>query len=685
MAGSNVIKIVAGGLYHHGLYNKEFFAKYEDTHKAGSLVLSEDFSLPNSAEIINGEWIKDSKIISSEFGLEPRVLTKKGKLEYTFTGNNIALRMEVASGWGTAEVRINGGKPSMVIGATTAVDTISFDAVTSERKDLLIVDGLPDGQHTLTLYFNNEESGINPKWCAVNGFIVYGTSDDTVSKDGWVIRSEEDVVPNHNQGTIYMTNGSEYEVVNLEVTTSPDSDLAVLNDDLTPFTSKTSNQLLNNGSSFEVVFRPRILATDREGKRTLTLLISWQERPLITPAAPMVDKQVSISYEYNLQYVPPFDLENVRVEDGKVTWDPIDPNRVNLNIPRDNRGIQTVAEYWRYPAQIIQLSSEQPKLGNDYDLVVFNTKNHSYDDVKEWQRLGIINLGMVPFGGEEGDDPTTVDWYVKLADSLVPRVLHERTLLTETLTYTDESLVSGYKYDRGVTVTDAPLDIGHTPIVKKADGSYFYNVGSEVKVDYEKGKITFHLPDGGTNLPSEGDSITVTYYKRGFNADGLVMDGLDKNDQYPENSFNNTLVENSTKLKARYPNKLFACRGGFDLLDSLVPLCDYVVYDSCFSDYDSETGSYFKVPNDANKAAVQQKLNDKRVSHSFEVLSLDYCPESSALEVESAEYTRTKGYIGSTVSIDSSSPKPIIEVLTPYAPVTTNSWVKFREHKLGNH
>lgn len=1010
MAIEDRVKIRSGESYHHGLYNKEFFNKYTGAHDAGSnLVLTEKFALPGTTPIIDGAWLKDlnneinateADTIDKVFGKEPRVYTKRGKLEFTFTGTNIGLRMEIYSNWGSADVYIDGVKPSLIPNVVQPVDVVEFDAsklpwtnnpnrkpwepeaaLGKERKDYVLASGLTDTEHKLTLYFNNIETENAYGWCAINGFMVYDTTANTLSRDGWVITSEDDAPIGHNLESIAVMANMANPVTDLRLTLDATSDLEVLNDDLTPFTDVVYETLPADGNYLILPFRPKISAITRDGTRTASFTLSWlQSEPgdfsvgaetgppslvalppnhpdiaytgtwyadsdgtggvprkfadvvgasfefdvygtffdiyiqqnfgwgnleiyvddnlvstlpchaddaiggMITPSiltgklnasdysrvrvvnaepsspdhSPIgvfmgvsfltsqtgYREQVNLTYTYNLKYVPPFDLENVRIEDGKVTWDDIDVTRVDLTIPRDNRGVETVTEYWRYPTQITQYSSGYTETMTEYDLVIFEPGSQSYDDVKEWQRLGIINLGYVSFGEEDGwntnpwgavnqtpwigdgtgpggyasyylkggyhagefqecihdeqkfkgtktcaegqpeyyqsvgrcggactQDSRTgyndysiggvcnaghtredfwvrsasiacvndacpdyaplnqkcpkyettwgnymqdfsvmttdfpdengiwssyytnsahPDWYAKLADYWLPKVFHEQVQVTEELRFEDHRVETGELNAQGVLVTKPPMDIGFTPIVKRVSDGYLYDVGGEVGPDYQTGVLKFYMEDDNPKLPAVDEIIEVTYYQRGLNADGVFMDTVDTVDVYPSEDFKQGMIDNTRLLKERYPNKFFCSNRGFAIVEQMTEYCNYVMFESYFSDYDNETGEYSKLVDQGSidyNQEVHDLLSKSREKNDFEVVGLNYCSNDAkddVLRAEIAEDGRDRGYLTWSSTIELNDPLPNDEIVTPYAPVTTNVWTKFREHKIGN-
>lgn len=118
----------------------------------------------------NGEWYSDAGDLTNPKEIrEPRAYCIIGKYTQVFSGTNIIVRIETDSGRGTMKVKIDGVAPSAIVGLTTYLDTINFDADTSLLGkgyfDITIADGLADTTHTLELFAEN----TNQKYIAVIG------------------------------------------------------------------------------------------------------------------------------------------------------------------------------------------------------------------------------------------------------------------------------------------------------------------------------------------------------------------------------------------------------------------------------------------------------------------------------------------------------------------------------------
>lgn len=143
------------------------------------------FTLPGGATV-RGEWVAEGGDASlPPAKREPRILAKKGKLVLAFTGTNISVRVGLNPNWGVGQVYIDGKKPSLIAGLSTAMDSFSCDSNAhsswgNEYVDITLADGLTDGAHTLEVYCNNLTAGAGG-FVVVTGFKVY--SQSRVSRD----------------------------------------------------------------------------------------------------------------------------------------------------------------------------------------------------------------------------------------------------------------------------------------------------------------------------------------------------------------------------------------------------------------------------------------------------------------------------------------------------------------------
>ena len=119
----------------------------------------------------------------------------------------------------------------------------------------------------------------------------------------------------------------------------------------------------------------------------------------------------TVSLIYNLSYIPPFAPDNVRLEGGQIVWDDPNLSRIDTAIPRDNAGVVKHNVYFRFPTFCVFYQQGRQDLLAEYDILIIEPRSVSRKDVEEWQAKGIIVLGYVTMGEEDGmqTDPYSQD------------------------------------------------------------------------------------------------------------------------------------------------------------------------------------------------------------------------------------------------------------------------------------
>ncbi|PLC44572.1 hypothetical protein C0Q88_07790 [Ralstonia pickettii] len=138
----------------------------DDYYPVSAFVTQNTFKMPGSSTDIYGQWTSDDGDLSiAQPKREPRVFATKGKLILDFAGTCLILRIELNSSWGKGQIYIDGAKPS-TMGLTTALDAIDCNADNylgiegAQYRDIVVADGLANGNHRLELYVNNGASGF---------------------------------------------------------------------------------------------------------------------------------------------------------------------------------------------------------------------------------------------------------------------------------------------------------------------------------------------------------------------------------------------------------------------------------------------------------------------------------------------------------------------------------------------
>jgi hypothetical protein len=116
------------------------------------------FSYPGSSTVVSPNWIVDVDPVLAANIQERRTFCDKGKAVVNFTGTTCIIRVGISTGWGSADVYIDGVRPSTIANVVSPLDTVSSDEtvnVNTGYYDYVLADNLSPGPHTLELYINN--------------------------------------------------------------------------------------------------------------------------------------------------------------------------------------------------------------------------------------------------------------------------------------------------------------------------------------------------------------------------------------------------------------------------------------------------------------------------------------------------------------------------------------------------
>lgn len=208
------LQISTGGFY-SGL-NAENLR--DDFKSSDNIVTFDKFSLVGSSTLIYGAWTADSGDITlPNSRKEPRVFCTKGKMQTTVSGTAVYVRLQLNSGWGTASVYIDGVKPSTISGIVTALDTLNCNSDTytgvigTQYMDILVADGIPDGNHLVEIYANNSS---DKAFFVTSGVKGRGYRQFSKTFNAW--RTAPSTKTNYN--TITLSNQGAEDIVNTTLT-----------------------------------------------------------------------------------------------------------------------------------------------------------------------------------------------------------------------------------------------------------------------------------------------------------------------------------------------------------------------------------------------------------------------------------------------------------------------------------
>lgn len=128
----------------------------------------------------------------------------------------------------------------------------------------------------------------------------------------------------------------------------------------------------------------------------------------------------NIGLNYTLNLIPPFAPANpVLGTTGEITWTDSNATAHDYSIPRDNTGITEYRVRTRFPTFAVYYSTGMTDTLANFDIVIIEPTAVSRAQVAEWQSKGIIVLGYVSFGEEDGE---RVDIYDLSDERLQPHV-----------------------------------------------------------------------------------------------------------------------------------------------------------------------------------------------------------------------------------------------------------------------
>lgn len=213
MASSGLLQVYTDQV-HGGLNYKNLREIYIP---AADFSYEENYVHPITKKKIKGSWFFDEgyEVMTKE-EREPRHYCIKGRATFSFTGDNLTIRLMLDSGQGTADVLIDGKKPTEV-GAYGAINQLDCnldhyafsDGATTQYHDVIIVEGLSDGTHTCDILADNK-AGVY--------FLIGGAKIHKYDIDAFIIHGyhARETLP-HNQATLRLVNESKHEVRNISL------------------------------------------------------------------------------------------------------------------------------------------------------------------------------------------------------------------------------------------------------------------------------------------------------------------------------------------------------------------------------------------------------------------------------------------------------------------------------------
>lgn len=250
-------------------------------------------------------------------------------------------------------------------------------------------------------------------------------------------------------------------------------------------------------------------------------------------------------------------------------------------------------------------------------------------------------------------NPLAPRWKEKLSTFYLHRIFDLPEKKTEKVRLKKyESDLTGNSYI--FRSTEYPIDKDEEVHLYSASG-YEY---TKLEFNFDPTSGAFQVDANAVETKGDQDAeLTVSYYVVGMGADGVFMDTLDTVDVYPSEIFQQGMAKMINELKEEYPKKSFLANRGFSIVKDIIKSCDYVMFETFISEYNWETGEYYKLTDPTTIAyneEIKALLRDLRKEHKFDVLALNYCadgPEGDELREAIAQECYAEGYMSWTSNI----------------------------------
>jgi hypothetical protein len=328
---------------------------------------------------------------------------------------------------------------------------------------------------------------------------------------------------------------------------------------------------------------------------------------------------------------------------------------------------------------------------SQYDILIIDPFAAHAADVLYWQSLGITVFGYISSGEESGVYSNRYDftsalgpwqgtgpggfgrWYMytahpssgppdrdgvwasfytnpdpaygwpdRLRDFYAPLVLGGPLSVTNELVTTKTATIPA-----GTRIV---FDVAHTPIdpdqfilLGTLDGAHNYSAYTDFTFDSKTG--AFVLAPTVSPAVTAGQQLKISYTRKGHYCDGVFFDTVDTPDVYASTAFGYVAVPGYAtafaaminNFKAQFPSAKIISNRGFTVLNDIIRSCDGVMFESWLTlptDPANLATTDYYIINDAPTIAANDAFNTQlrtlRVTHEFDVYSLNYCLPGSA-------------------------------------------------------
>ena len=591
-----------------------------------------------------------------------------------------------------------------------SVGTVNADSNTngSDGEDhwqiFTVSNSLGPGLHTVAIYSPLSDD----YYCGISRLIQDPSAVPAVSQTAYVNLSATTSVDVYSSGTLGHLNKTESSI---DGGTSFDISAEI------PVTSSTTKGI------YPISVNLAYAVPDSSGS---VVVGPYKFRP--------VTETLTINYELNS--IPGFPLENVRIENGIVTWDPIDYDRKDYSIPMSNEFVTEVKVYGRPAAIGCTFENTSFEIAKLYDVFYADPSTLSRAQVEALQDMGVRVFGYITLGEEDGQpaspfdydnigpvvgdgqgpegyasyylsnpdgtiagntfwesyypNPSHPDWIRKARDYFLPPVLDvhpEPDVETLPLAqYTGD-----FGTETGVVVSHAPLDIGIPVVAIHVPSGLPF---PDAYADTDTGAIYLSLDplivDDETEVtPQLGDMVTVTYNRRALGCYGLLIDTLDAVDDYP--SLYPTNPAEATRLTTamgdlvrtlhdQFPDKPIQTERGFTVTSQIEDIVSGNFLEDIVTYYDEDDEVWRLWTESQLESEIWPLLdqaNDIRSRKLYDVAAINYTnrglPEDPFYE-QTLETTMGMGFPSNVfrLNLDITRPPPDVDFTS--GPIRNMKW-----------
>jgi len=275
-------------------------------------------------------------------------------------------------------------------------------------------------------------------------------------------------------------------------------------------------------------------------------------------------------------------------------------------------------------------------------------------------------------------NPRKQSWNDRLKDHYLSIIFDEGVEYTEAVTVGTHATADTSITVDGFKVSNISIDGDETVSVVHIAKDFTYVRGQDYVFDLDLGTFKMQVSSDGAPPAPWGTKLSVTYTRKGLQADGIFLDTLDTVDVYTSDEYRDAMVSMINEHHSLYPDKLWAMNRGFTILERLMPFTDFVMFESFITTINWDTGEYYEITDTAAIAANQvfiDLLFRLREIYTFNVLGLNYCDnDDDALKQTIAEKVREYGWLSWNSTISLSNPQENTEIFTKDLYIESNAW-----------